>query len=384
MADERFNNNYTYDGQFEGNITVVGRTGCSKTTFIQNLGKNRMFGKDINLVFWVSKIRLSGEREDVIRESFSEQTVKFVYPNNLDEFNYLIDFFMSEKMPESEGSGLGEKIAIDKLIVMDDASGLADRCEDFSNFLTVSRKYGFSCVYVFHTIYPGRQSWEMIMSQTHIFNFFPGSVHSGRILKTLSLFASRERNTYVPTNQIWLNRLYFQISNSKDKICLIIDTRDTNDFGPGKFRTRADSGQEQHCYFNRLNTDSRFKCFLAKRVSTEQDRPVFTIVEQNYCLTTDEKTYKSSSDILLHSTTADGRTSETGQQTDRKNDNDRVRSETAERGRSRDRSMDAAESTSSRERIQLECQRPRTGDKRQQQQQRDNDRSRKKPRFLSN
>ena len=289
---------------------VVGRTGCGKTTFIQNLGKNRMFGKDINLVFWVSKVRLSGEREDVIRESFFEQTVKFVYPNNLDEFNYLIDFFMSEKMPESEGSGLGEKIAIDKLIVMDDASGLADRCEDFSNFLTVSRKYGFSCVYVFHTIYPGRQSWEMIMSQTHIFNFFPGSVHSGRILKTLSLFASRERNTYVPTNQIWLNRLYFQISNSKFKICLTIDTRDTNDFGPGKFRTRADSGQEQHCYFNRLNTDSRFKCFLAKRVFTEQDRPVFTIVEQNYCLTTDEKTYKSSSNILLHSTTTDGRTSE--------------------------------------------------------------------------
>ena len=36
MADERFNNNnYTYDGQFEGNIMVVGRTGCGKTTFIK-------------------------------------------------------------------------------------------------------------------------------------------------------------------------------------------------------------------------------------------------------------------------------------------------------------------------------------------------------------
>ena len=339
-----------------------------------------MFGKVINLVFWVSKIRLSGEREDAIRESFSEQTVKFIYPSNLDEFNYLIDFFMSEKMPESENiNGLGEKIAIDKLIVMDDVSGLADRCEDFSNFLTASRKYGFSCVYVFHTIYPGRQSWEMIMSQTHIFNFFPGSVHSGRILKTLSLFASRERNIYVPTNQIWLNRLYFQISNSKDKLCLTIDTRDTNDFGPGKFRTRADSGQEQHCYFNRPNTDSRFKCFLAKRVFTEKDRPVFSVVEQNYCLTNEEP-YKSSSDTILHST-ANGRTSETGQQTDRKNNDDRG-SET-ERGRNRDGSLDAAESTSSRERIQLECQqRPRTGDKRRQQQR--DDRDRKKPRFLSN
>ena len=269
MADDRFSSsNYTYDGQFEGNIMVVGRTGCGKTTFIQNLGKNKMFGKSINLVFWVSKIKLSGEREDVIRDSFIDQTVKFVYPNNLDEFSYLIDFFMSEKIAESE-SALGEKTSIGKLIVMDDVSGLADRCDNFSNFLTVSRKYSFSCIYVFHTIYPGRQSWEMIMSQTHIFNFFSGSVHSGRIMKTLSLFASRERNTYVPINQIWFNRLYFHISNSKDKICLTIDTRDTNDFGAGKFRTRAESGQEQHCYFNHSNTDSRFKCFLAKRVSTE-------------------------------------------------------------------------------------------------------------------
>ena len=76
---------------------------------------------------------------------------------------------MSQKVPEGNSSvgGAGEKIPIDKLIVMDDVSGLADKCEDFSNFLTVSRKYGFSCLYVFHTIYPGRQSWEMIMSQTN-------------------------------------------------------------------------------------------------------------------------------------------------------------------------------------------------------------------------
>ena len=183
-------------------------------------------------------------------------------------------------------SSHGEKIEVDKLIVMD-VSGLANRCEDFSNFSTVSRKYGFSCVYVFHTIYPGWQSWEMIMSETHIFNIFPGSIHSGRILKTLSLFASKDKNTNVPTNQIWLNRLYFQISNSREKTCLIVDTRDTNNFGTG-----ADNAQEQHCYFNRLNTDSRFKCFFAKRMTQQHDWPVFSIVEQNYCLA-NKQPYKS-------------------------------------------------------------------------------------------
>ena len=69
---------------------------------------------------------------------------------------------------------MGENLIVNKLVVMDDVSGLADKSEEFSNFLTVSRKYGFSCVYVFHRVYLRRQSWEMIMSQTHIFNFFLG------------------------------------------------------------------------------------------------------------------------------------------------------------------------------------------------------------------
>ena len=81
----------------------------------------------------------------------------------------------------------GKNAILNKLIIMDDVSGLADKSQEFSNFLTVSRKFGFSCVYVFHTIYPGRQNWEMIMSQTHIFNFFPGSIHNNNTKNTRSL-----------------------------------------------------------------------------------------------------------------------------------------------------------------------------------------------------
>ena len=29
--------NYNYDAKFEGNILVVGRTGCGKTTFVKTL-----------------------------------------------------------------------------------------------------------------------------------------------------------------------------------------------------------------------------------------------------------------------------------------------------------------------------------------------------------
>ena len=61
--------NYVYDGKFEGNILMVGRTGCSKTTCVQDLGKNQMFG-DIKEVLWISKMSLSTERENNIRDCF--------------------------------------------------------------------------------------------------------------------------------------------------------------------------------------------------------------------------------------------------------------------------------------------------------------------------
>ena len=85
--------NYVYDGKFQGNILVVGRTGCDKTTFIQKLGKDRMFGEEIADIFWVSKICLTNERECAIRDSFEGQEVHFSYPRDIDDFDYLIDNF---------------------------------------------------------------------------------------------------------------------------------------------------------------------------------------------------------------------------------------------------------------------------------------------------
>ena len=45
----------TYDGQFRGNILVVSRTGCGKTTFLEKLGLNNFFG-DIIKTEWISGI----------------------------------------------------------------------------------------------------------------------------------------------------------------------------------------------------------------------------------------------------------------------------------------------------------------------------------------
>ena len=58
---------------------------------------------------------------------------------------------------------MGEYSKFNKLIVMNNVSRLSDKSEDFANFLTLSRKFGFSCIYVFQTMYPTRPSWQMIL-----------------------------------------------------------------------------------------------------------------------------------------------------------------------------------------------------------------------------
>ena len=61
-------------------------------------------------------------------------------------------------------NGLGEKVVLGRLNIMDDVSGLAGTSDEFAIFLTVSCNYGITCVYIFHTIYPSRQNWQMIVS----------------------------------------------------------------------------------------------------------------------------------------------------------------------------------------------------------------------------
>ena len=258
--------NYSFDAKFEGNILVVGRTGCGKTTFVQNLGKNKMFG-EIKEVTWLSKIPLSREREDNIRSCFIDEQIDFKYPNNIEDFEELLEFFQRKKAP-CNANDLGENIKVDRLIVMDDVSGLAGKSGEFAKFLTVSREFGLTCVYIFHAIYPTRRNWQMILSQTKIFNVFPGSVKVSSISKILSSFCSRYKYNYIPTRDLWINRLYFDISNSNKKQCLTIDTRDVNDLGPAKFRTHTGDNREQICYYNRNKRYKSFNSFLAVRKQT--------------------------------------------------------------------------------------------------------------------
>ena len=233
--------NYNYNAKFEGIILVVGRTGCRKTTFVQNLGKSKIFG-NLKEVIWASKILLSKEREEQIRNCVVDEKADFEDVENTDEFDNLLEHIQKRK-PQCNENNLGENIELDGLIVFNVLSGLADRSGSFTNVLTVSRKLGLTCVYIFNTLYPTRQNWQMILAQRKIFNIFPGSVQDSSIVKILSSFCSRYKYNHIPCRELWINQLYFDISNSSKKQCLTIDTREAYDLGSAKFRIQADNNR---------------------------------------------------------------------------------------------------------------------------------------------
>ena len=55
-----------------------------------------MFG-DINEVHWVSKIELSRNREENIGDYFVHQIVNSYYPNNVEDFNDLLEIYTQKK-----------------------------------------------------------------------------------------------------------------------------------------------------------------------------------------------------------------------------------------------------------------------------------------------
>ena len=278
--------NSTYDGKFIGNILVLGRTECGKTTFIQNLGINNFFG-DLKIVKWVSGIRLNGKREAEIESNFGCE-VNFAYPTDKEELADKIEEYKLESESENDNDNFdnvnntfGENKKRDKLIVFDDVSGLADHSKKFGSFLTVARKYNYNCVYAFHTIYTEKSNLKTILSQTNIFNIFPASVPISSVKKILELSCIRKTSKYIPQSSLWISRLFIELANKNDKVCLTLDCSNINTDGPGRFRTKADNPETQFCYFNTTNDEQVFNQFISKRINSEKstNEHLFEIVE---------------------------------------------------------------------------------------------------------
>ena len=89
-------------------------------------------------------------------------------------------------------------------------------------------------------------NYQMILSQTKIFNIFPSAIQLGNILKILTNICDRETMKYIPKRELWINRLHFEIANKKDYFCLMIDCGKS---GPAKYRTNINNNLTQTCYY---------------------------------------------------------------------------------------------------------------------------------------
>ena len=191
---------------------------------------------------------------------------KFILQKQPEELDSLIETFKlrseaedNEKDTKKLKNLFGKNKKMDHLIVMDDVSGVADISKKFAIFLTVSRKFGYHCVYVFHVISPSTQIWQKIISQTNIFNIFPASVPHNTVSKILQSNCITQTKKYVPVRSLCYK----------------------NKNGPGRYRSSADNSDEQVCYFNKPNDDEHYNNFTSKRIKEEgYDNGIYFNIEK--------------------------------------------------------------------------------------------------------
>ena len=108
----------------------------------------------------ISGIDIDKKQEAEIQSYFRNETEVQV-ANEPDELDSLIETFKlrshEDIKDENVNNFFAENKKLNRLIVMDNVSGVADVSKKFGNFLTVSRKICYNYVYVFHVIVSASQ-----------------------------------------------------------------------------------------------------------------------------------------------------------------------------------------------------------------------------------
>ena len=93
---------------------------------------------------------------------------------------------------------------------------------------SLARKFNYTFVYIFHTIYPEKSISRTILSQTNIFNIFPAIVSLGSVRKILGGVCIRKTTKYIPQSALGISRLFIEIANRDNRICLTLDCSGIN------------------------------------------------------------------------------------------------------------------------------------------------------------
>ena len=163
---------------------------------------------------------------------------------------------------------------------MDDFSGLADKSKKFASFLTIARIINYTCIYIFHIIYPEKIIWRRILYQINIFNIFPASVSLAHVRTILESVCIRKTTKYIPQSEFWISMLFIELDNRNNGVCLALDCSGINKARPGRFRTEVDKPDFQSCYFKVANDEQSYNDFISQHINSSEtdDRIQFKII----------------------------------------------------------------------------------------------------------
>ena len=147
-----------------------------------------------------------------------------------------------------------------------------------------------------------------ILSQTNIFNVFPASISLAHVRRILESVCIRKTKKYIPQSVLWISRLFIELANRNDRVCLTLDCSGINKDGPGRFRTEADKPDFQSCYFNVANDEQSYNEFVSQRTykGETNDRIQFKINHLK-SKTNSEETFDATEEIrYLHKNNSAG------------------------------------------------------------------------------
>ena len=253
MADPETN---SYDGNILGNILVLGSSASDKTTLVQEMASNSMFGK-LEGAHWVSAVELSKSREAKIDSCFKPK-VEFYNPQ--DEYDLKKSFCRLRKSLRRKtrkvknccrehwewrrgirGKGL--------LYSVGRCHWSSRQVSSFHKVLIACRKSGYNVLYIFHESELSSAQWNDILSQKQMFSVFLSAMDLA--LNHLVKFITRSPNVkgYVGRQQLWLTNFVQTLAKKSDYTCFCLD-KSSNVFGAARYRSQVENPETQYCYLN--------------------------------------------------------------------------------------------------------------------------------------
>ena len=95
-----------------------------------------------------------------------------------------------------------------------------------------------------------------------------------------------------------MSRLFIELANRNDKVCLTLDCSNTSKDGPGRFRTEAHNPDFQSCYFNSVNNEQVYNEFISERIKKEvSDNNFYFKISDLKSKANKEKTFNASEEL---------------------------------------------------------------------------------------